>query len=171
MCLAVSNARKSHDEKEEGDHLGSTEQLDVARGSYVNKVVHQFESGKVHGDAGMMGPPPDPTSSTTASSIPSKAPSLTVVGRSESLKSTHNRKSHLARGAGVRKKSDPAHLHRSTETNDNGETSSSGDLGLSSLSTKHPPPPPLTLDPFFINHFFLKTKSDISLIKESALGK
>ena len=33
------------------------------------------------------------------------------------------------------------------------------------------PPPPLTLDPFFINHFFLKTKSDISLIKESALGK
>ncbi|GAV04772.1 hypothetical protein RvY_14998 [Ramazzottius varieornatus] len=130
---AISNARKSHDEKEEddkADHLGSTEQLEGSHapvGSYVNKVVHQFESGKV----GEMGPPPDPA---TTSAQQSKAPPLTVVGRSESLKSTHNRKSNLAKGAGVRKKSDPAHFHRSGESNDNGETSS-GDLGIGMSSS------------------------------------
>lgn len=116
--VSVASAKKSQDEKEDSDRVeeSASENMSDSR-SYVSQVVNRFESGKMQD-----GTPAVPADASEKS----KSQSISVVGRSESLKA---QKKQSAK-PGVRKKSDPAHFYRD-EGDDSVGTSGLGSLGVS----------------------------------------
>ncbi|XP_055346596.1 rho guanine nucleotide exchange factor 11-like [Paramacrobiotus metropolitanus] len=121
-----NSAKKSQEDKEDIDATAGDASIEAPQlepKSYVSQVVNRFESGKM--DIPTIPSPTDPTADKSQ-----KSQNLSVVGRSESLKT---QKKQPAK-PGVRKKSDPAHFYRD-EGEDSASTSGVGSLGTSGISS------------------------------------